>query len=153
MRRPIDDMFEPRRKPKPVPHGFVLDALEPAAPWTRPMFGCTAVYVEDKIVLILRDKPGGVDNGVWIATTREHHESLRPLFPSMRSVSVLGAGVTAWQLLPQEEGGFEEEALAAVRMVLAGDPRIGKVPKAKRPKAAKKPAPAKKKAAKKKAAR
>ena len=140
MRKPADEIFEPRRKAKPVPHAFVLDALAPADPWTRPMFGCTAIYVEEKIVLILRDKPGGADNGVWIATSREHHTSLREVLPSLQSVSVLGPGVTGWQMLPHEGDRFEEEALAAVRMILAGDPRIGKVPAVKRPKAAKKAA-------------
>ena len=58
---------------------------------TRPMFGCLAVYVEDKIVLILRDKRDKTaDNGVWLATTEEHHESLRREFPMMRSIQVLG---------------------------------------------------------------
>jgi hypothetical protein len=38
---------------KPVPHAFVLDALAPLSPYTRPMFGCLAVYIKGKIVLIL----------------------------------------------------------------------------------------------------
>ena len=47
------------------------------------MFGCLAVYIEDKIVLILRDKREAIsDNGVWLATTEEHHESLRREFGS-----------------------------------------------------------------------
>jgi hypothetical protein len=49
---------------KPVPHAFVLDAIAPLSPYTRPMFGCLAVYVKDKIVLILRDKATDTsDNG------------------------------------------------------------------------------------------
>ena len=56
---------------KRVPHEFVLDALIDVSPTTRPMFGCLAVYVEEKIVLILRDKPSGeADNGVWLARFR-----------------------------------------------------------------------------------
>jgi hypothetical protein len=59
------------------------------------MFGCLAIYVKDKIVLILRDKPKGTaDNGVWLATTQEHHQSLRREFPKMRSIQVLGKRVT-----------------------------------------------------------
>jgi hypothetical protein len=146
MKRPPPDeiFFEPRKKAKTIPHGFVLDALAPADPYTRPMFGCTAVYVEDKIVVILRDKPEPAsDNGVWVATTVEHHASLREALPSLRSISVLGAGVTGWQLLPQDDPGFEEEAMRVVRMILARDPRIGKVPKPRRPRGA---APPKKKA-------
>jgi hypothetical protein len=61
---------------KPIPHEFVLDAIAALSPQTRPMFGCLAVYVEDKIVLILRDKSNNTaDNGAWLATTEDHHES------------------------------------------------------------------------------
>jgi len=56
------------KKRKPIPHAFVLEAISKLSPYTRPMFGCLAVYVKDKIVLILRDKPTA-DNGVWLATT------------------------------------------------------------------------------------
>jgi len=114
---------------KQVPHEFVLDALSALSPWTRPMFGCLAIYVEDKIVLILRDKPSyEADNGVWLATTAEHHESLRREFPSMRSIGVLGKEVTGWQVLPASAPDFEESALRACELVMARDPRIGKVP-------------------------
>jgi hypothetical protein len=153
-RPPPDDLFfEPKKKPKPVPHAFVLDALAPLDPTTRPMFGCTAVYVEEKIVVILRDKPDDTDvNGVWLATTHEHHQSLRRELPSLRSVRVLGSGVTGWQMLPADEVGFEDEVLRAARLILAGDPRIGKVPAARRPRgAAKTKTPPKKTPPKKKA--
>jgi len=117
------------KRRKQVPHEFVLDALSALSPYTRPMFGCLAVYVEDKIVLILRDKPSyEADNGVWLATTIEHHESLRSEFPSVRSIGVLGKEVTGWQILPASAPDFEESALHACDLVLARDPRIGKVP-------------------------
>jgi hypothetical protein len=114
---------------KPIPHAFVLDAIASLSPYTRPMFGCLAVYVEDRIVLILRDKPShAADNGVWLATTQEHHASLRREFPNMRSIEVLGKGVTGWQVLPVDAPDFEESTLHACELVLARDPRIGKVP-------------------------
>ena len=117
------------KKRKPIPHEFVLDAIASRSPWTRPMFGCLAVYVENKIVLILRDKQSNTaDNGVWVATTNDHHESLRHEFPSMRSIHVLGSGVTGWQVLPADEGDFERAALRACELIVAGDPRIGKIP-------------------------
>ena len=119
---------------KPVPFEFVLDALSPLDPVTRPMFGCLAIYVGPKIVLILRDKgDDGPDNGVWLATTIEHHESLRQEFPHMRSIGVLGKDVTGWQILPATSPDFEESALRASELVMARDPRIGKVPKSKKP--------------------
>src|ERR1700676_4859256 len=69
---------------KPIPHSFVLDAISTLSPYTHPMFGCLATYVKDKIVLILRDKPTNTaDNGVWLATTQGHHQSLRREFPNM----------------------------------------------------------------------
>ncbi len=97
------------------------------------MFGCLAVYVEDKIVFALRDKDGATaDNGVWLATTAEHHESLRGEFPHMRSIQVLGKGVTGWQILPVDAPDFEAAALRACELIVAGDRRIGKVPKGRR---------------------
>jgi hypothetical protein len=97
------------------------------------MFGCLAVYVGEKIVLVLRDKPApAASNGVWLATTREYHESLSIDFPSMRSIPVLGSGITGWQMLPADAPDFEEAALRACELILARDPRIGKIPKSRR---------------------
>lgn len=131
---PLDDILLAAKPRKVVPHEFVLDAIASLSPWTRPMFGCLAVYVGDKIVLILRNKSSGqtVDNGVWLATTEEHHGSLRHEFPNMRSIKVLGKKVTGWQLLPADAPDFEEAAIRACDLVVAGDPRIGKVPKSRR---------------------
>jgi len=124
----------PAIKRKPVPYEFVLDALASLSPRTRPMFGCLAVYVGRKIVLILREKAGGApDNGVWLATTAHHHESLRREFPHIRSIQVLGSGkVTGWQVLAADAPDFEEAALRACDLIAARDPRIGKVPKPRR---------------------
>ena len=127
----LDANFLPKQR-KPIPHAFVLDAISVLSPYTRPMFGCIAIYVKDKIVLILRDKPTKVaDNGVWLATTEEHHQSLRREFPNMRSIQVLGKPVTGWQVLPVDAPDFESSALRACELVLAGDPRIGKIPGAR----------------------
>jgi hypothetical protein len=118
---------------KTVPHEFVLDAIARLAPETRYMFGCLAIYVEDKILLILRDKRDTTaDNGVWLATTEEHHESLRRDFPNMRSIQIFGKKVTGWQVLPADAPDFEEASLRACEFVLAGDHRIGKVPGTRR---------------------
>ncbi len=130
---PVHDVSFPVKKRRPVPHEFVLEALATLAPTTRLMFGCTAVYVGEKIVLILRDRhPADADNGVWLATTEAHHESLRLDFPNMRSISVFGKDVTGWQVLPADASDFEETALLACELIAARDPRIGKVPKARK---------------------
>jgi hypothetical protein len=127
----VDASLLPKQR-KPIPHAFVLDAISTLSPYTRPMFGCLAIYVKDKIVLILRDKPTNTaDNGVWLATTQEHHQSLGHEFPNMRSIQVLGKRVTGWQVLPVDAPDFESAALRACELVLAGDPRIGKIPGAR----------------------
>ena len=125
------DVFnaKPRKAP---PYEFVLDAIAHLNPRTNPMFGCLAVYVRKKIVFVLREKEGSRDNGVWLATTVAHHESLRKDFPNMRSIGVLGKAITGWQLLPSDAPDFEQSALRACEFVGASDPRIGKVPKPKR---------------------
>ena len=129
-----DDPFLAVKPRKHIPHEFVLDAIAQLSPYTRPMFGCLAIYVKDKIVLILRDKPKNTaDNGVWLATTEQHHESLRREFPNMRSIQLLGKKVTGWQVLPAGAPDFEQAAMHACELVLAGDPRIGKVPGIRKP--------------------
>jgi hypothetical protein len=129
---PLEDTLFAVKRRKTVPHEFVLDAIAALSPDTRCMFGCLAVYLEDKIVLILRDKRDQpADNGVWLATTAEHHESLRREFPNMRSIQVFGTKVTGWQVLPADAPDFEEAALRACELIVAGDPRIGKAPGAR----------------------
>jgi|SRR5579883_1439623 len=131
-RHPFDEAILAVRRVKPVPHEFVLEQIASLSPITRPMFGCLAVYVGEKIVLILRDKAKSrADNGIWLATTAMHHESLRREFPRMRSIRVLGKGPTRWQLLPADDPDFEAAAMRACKLILAGDSRIGKVPNAR----------------------
>lgn len=131
-RHPFDDAVLSAKRERPVPHAFVLDEIASLSPVTRPMFGCVAVYVEDKIVFILRDKrQSPVDNGVWMATTSGHHESLRKEFPRMHSIRVLGKEPTGWQVLRADDPDFEAAALRLCQLVLARDPRIGKVPKSR----------------------
>lgn len=123
---------------KKPPFEFVLDALETLHPQTRPMFGCLAVYVGEKLVLILRDRGNPQDredDGIWVVmpNAAQAHELRRDL-PSLRPIRLFeGGGPTVWQVIPVESDNFEEEALRACELIQAGDPRIGKVP-AKKPK-------------------
>jgi hypothetical protein len=136
--RRLDNAPFPVKARKAVPHEFVLDAISGLSPRTRSMFGCLAVYVEDKIVLILRDKgDASTDNGVWLATTKEQHQSLRREFPNMRSIQGLGKEATGWQVLPADAPDFEEAALRAYELIMAMDPRIGKLPARKARKSSK----------------
>jgi hypothetical protein len=120
------------KKVKPVPFDFVLEQLAAANPQVKPMFGCYAVYVGEKIVLMLRKKDTGIeDNGVWVASTAEHQQSLKQQFPVMRPVQVLPTS-SSWQLIPVDADDFEECVLTVCHLVLSNDVRIGKVPKSKK---------------------
>jgi hypothetical protein len=121
---------------KPIPFPFVLDELDGLTIATKAMFGCTAIYVEEKIVLILRDKTDHAnDNGVWLATDAQHHPSLRKTFPNMRSLELFGsAKETNWQNLPKDSDDFEESVVKACTLVRKCDPRIGRIPKPRKTK-------------------
>ena len=114
------------------PFEFVIEALDGVVTGHKHMFGAFALYVEDRIVMILRDKEDHRDdNGIWLATAPEHHASLKEELTTMSTLRLFGPGPTSWQNLPSEEPAFEESALRACELVSLGDPRIGKVPKSK----------------------
>jgi hypothetical protein len=121
---------------KEPPYSFVLEELKesPIAPRlrTKPMFGCTAVYIGLKIVFILRkkDDPPSHDDGIWVAMLPEHNASVLRELASLRPISFFRErAFNGWMNLPEDAGGFEEAALEACRLVIRGDPRIGKIPK------------------------
>jgi len=123
---------------KKIPFEFVLDRLHPLEITIKPMFGCHAIYANSKIQIILRKREDHMDaNGIWMATGKEHHESLRKEFPNMRSVYILSDGKreTDWQMIHDEEDDFEESAIKICEMIQRSDVRIGRIPKSKKKKA------------------
>jgi len=117
--------------PRRVPYEFIFDHLEPAEPHTKPMFGHTAVYVGERIVLFLIERQGNPDSGICLATSAEHLESLRREFPSAGPLHAYPDS-TGWLLLPATAEDFEESALRACRLIVRRDPRIGRAPKGSR---------------------
>lgn len=116
-----------------APFEFVLEELTTVPIHTKPMFGCLAIYREEYLLLILRDKPDYTrDNGVWLALQPEHYESIKKEFPLLRSVELLGSKTpTVWQNIPKEDDDFEAAALKVCELIRKGDKRIGKIPKKK----------------------
>lgn len=113
-----------------VPFPFVFDHLAPLEPDIRPMFGCHALYCRGKIVLVLRKRRDHRSmNGVWVATTKEHHESLRKEIPCLRSIPLLGKGETNWQMIPEAHAAFESAVVRACELVVRADRRIGTEPR------------------------
>ena len=92
--------LEPIIRSKRVPHGFILDAIAEVCPTTRAMFGALAVYVGEKIVFLLRDRPADPQaNGVWLAIPTEFQESLHTDFPNAGPVRIMGKEISGWRLL------------------------------------------------------
>ena len=122
---------------KKIPFEFVVESLLSLNPKVKPMFGCFAVYVDEKIMLVLRDRKDNAEaNGVWLATSKEHHASLKKDFPEMCSIYILsdGKAETEWQMLPLSADDFESSVMKACEFILRGDVRIGRVPKVRKQK-------------------
>ena len=118
-------------KRKNIPFEFVLDYLTPLDFTVKQMFGMWAIYVNDKIMLILRDRKDFENtNGVWVATSQEYHNSIKTDLPSLTSISNYSGGLkeTEWQLLPVEANDFEESVRKVCDMIKRNDRRIGRIP-------------------------
>ncbi len=126
-------MAKQRASKKPIPFRFVLDELEPLDPLVKPMFGCHAVYVGEKLVLFLCDAEKWADQkGLWLPTTPEQYARLAAEFTSARALMNEKLNKSPWLLLPANVPEFESQALKACELVLKNDTRIGRVPKQKK---------------------
>src|ERR1700751_4606842 len=108
-RRGITGLAKPKRRSAPFP--FIIEALAPLEPELRPMFSGFAVYVGEKIVLMLRDSPKHPeDNGVWLVfseTANLADTGIRKEFPSIRPIKLLGGKIAHWRLIPSDSATFE----------------------------------------------
>jgi hypothetical protein len=126
-------MIPGQKKRKTIPFEFILEALACPDLHTRPMFGCTAVYIGEKIMLVLRKKNGSdPDTGVWVCIPDPEVDAMKREFPMLRGVSFFENENSAWQVLHESEPDFEEICLAFCRMVRKNDQRIGRIPKQKK---------------------
>ena len=112
---------------KPMPFDFLLDYL-PASVVIKPAIGMFYIYFEGKIVLIFRKVGKNPQyNGIWIATRREDHASLKTDLPSVTDFD-FGDEVFEpnWLQLQDGHDDFEDAAIALCELVSRSDKRIGK---------------------------
>src|SRR2546425_10759966 len=111
-----------------VPFPFVLEELVSIRPTIKRMFGFTYVYLDEKLLFLLRDsvKQSG-SNGLWLYTTAEHIDSLSKEFPQLPRRQLWRSGKNAWVVLASRLEDFEEYAFRACELILKGDRRIGRV--------------------------
>jgi hypothetical protein len=117
---------------KPMPFDFLLDYL-PASVVIKPAIGMFYIYFEGKIVLIFRKVGKNPQhNGIWIATRREDHTSIKAQIPAVTDFE-FGDEVFEpnWLQLKDDQEDFEEAAITLCELVSRRDKRIGKTtPKA-----------------------
>ena len=121
------------------PFEFILDALEGLDLHTRRMFGCTAIYVGEKIMFVMykpeqNETASGLkkDIGIWVCIPKEYTLEMKAAFPQLKGVSFFEDENSAWQCLPESHPDFEELALKFCKIIKKGDPRIGRIPKPKK---------------------
>jgi hypothetical protein len=110
-----------------IPFNFLFAYL-PQSATTSPAFGMHSVYLEDKIVLMLSQRPRTPTlNGVWIATYSKHHDSLIKEIPSAKPLKVnLTNTRSNWLFLPASSADFEQSALIVCELIAKRDQRIGR---------------------------
>ena len=123
---------------KNIPFDFVLDYLIPLDITVKQLFGLWAIYVNEKIMLIMRQRVDYPDsNGVWIATNQEHHKSLKIDLPSLRSITIFSDGIleTERQVIPVDADDFEASVRKVCELIKHNDHRIGRIPEPRQIKA------------------
>ena len=113
---------------QPAPFDFVFDYL-PNGITVKRIFGMHYIYSGKRILMILRKSAKEPEwNGVWVTTSRVHHQSLQ------NDVPALGAFFldendrhSNWLLLKDDAEDFESAAIKVCELIAHGDPRIGKV--------------------------
>ncbi|MGY3212830.1 hypothetical protein [Mucilaginibacter sp. HD30] len=112
---------------KLMPFDFLLDYL-PTAVMVKPAIGMFYIYFDQKIVLIFRKTAKNPQhNGIWIATQRENHDSLKIEIPAVTQFQLDDGIDTAWLLLSDNHDDFESAAIQLCELVSRKDKRIGKV--------------------------
>jgi hypothetical protein len=116
--------------PTSVPFDFVFDYL-PIGITTKKLFGMHYIYLGKRIMLILRQSKNQPElNGVWVATTTRHHESLQIIIPELGGFIMDGKEQHGnWLFIRDNEEDFEGAVIKVCELISHGDPRIGNVPK------------------------
>lgn len=118
------------------PYYWVADPLlEHETVVERAMFGCDALYLHGKLMLVLAPGKEEPWKGILVPTFREYHDSLIAEFPELEPHEVLGK----WLYLSEAAEQFDDTAERLARVILRNDPRIGVEPELKKKRPTKRP--------------
>ena len=111
---------------------LILDYLSEDRIEIKKMFGHQCLYFDGLMVMFLIAKSGNPDNGICIATSKEHIPALTKEFKNLRHLHAYGPEATDWRLIPADSEYFESDTEKACRLIIKRDRRIGRAPKGKK---------------------
>jgi len=127
-----------KKPPKKPAYDFVLEELQGSRIWSRitlkPMFGSHALYIDSRIMIILRQKAGETagDNGIWVVVPIETQPGIRDDFPTLRPIAMFrkegNTAMPTWLNLPENSASFEGDVFRLLELLKKADLRIGKIP-------------------------
>lgn len=115
---------------KLIPFDFVFDYL-PIGITVKKMFGMHYIYLGKRIMLILRESVKQPElNGIWVATDKVHHASLKNDVPELGAFVLDGDDRHGnWLLLRDDAEDFEGAVIQVCELIAHGDARMGRLPK------------------------
>ncbi|MEJ7826786.1 MAG: hypothetical protein WKF91_01270 [Segetibacter sp.] len=110
-----------------VPYSFILSFFFPVRPVIKKMLGCYGLFVNKKLVVLLRERDNQPEfNGVFIATQPEYFDELsNELHSSNMDFDIDGAEYT-WIFISEDLEDFKDKVKKAAELIKNGDQRIGK---------------------------
>jgi hypothetical protein len=113
-----------KKKKKQHPLLWVVESLmEEPSYLEKPMFGCLAIYLHGRLMLVLASGEEPWD-GLLIPTEHQFHDAILKEFRDVVQHSVL----KKWLYLPEATEDFESVASDIVEAVRMNDPRFGVEP-------------------------
>ncbi|MFI5159784.1 MAG: hypothetical protein ACHQHN_00835 [Sphingobacteriales bacterium] len=114
---------------KAAPFDFVFDYL-PRNIVVKPMFGMFYIYLNKKLMLMLREAVKEPEmNGIWVSSHKKHHQSLVEEIPGLAEYVMYDGDKkyeSHWRLLKPDDDDFESSAIYVCELISKGDKRIGK---------------------------
>jgi len=114
-----------KKKPKTHPLLWVVESLmEEPSYLEKSMFGCLAIYLHGRLILVLASGEEPWD-GLLVPTEHQFHDAIQKKFRDVVQHSVL----KKWLYLPEATEDFETVASDIVEAVRMNDQRFGVEPK------------------------
>lgn len=113
--------------PYQIPYSFVLQALYPLRPTVQKMLGAYGVYLENKLIMFLRDRENQPEfNGIFIATQPQYFLELQQQIHASKMKFDLDGSADSWLFISEDLDDFKDKVIKACEMIKNGDERIGK---------------------------